>query len=286
MSLLDTSSESSLYDSLAEIFLAPRHIIEYAIIRNTLSLQSANSAEEVNLKSIKKTIDDKTSTESKIGNFDNVTVAHLTTRSESSIEEPVPIYNLHDSLIYDTELSIKLRELDITFRRAKKGIDTYLDGELINWESMIPSSNEEPCIRMIMRRLKPNRFFSEADKCINGFLFGGDVWENGDVRHIVAMPEFAENILRVLGKREAINDWRASIKPYVFTFQVSVNGIIFDGSNKLNRRQTQYRLLRHAFYYLSKIRQDDWDQWYNPIIRLKDDLNVHANQIFSIKPVT
>ncbi|MDQ0059465.1 hypothetical protein [Paenibacillus harenae] len=180
---------------------------------------------------------------------------------------------------------MKLRESGITFSKSKNGIDTYLDGELVVWESMIPKSNEEPCIRMIMRRLQPNRFFPDADKCINGFLFGGDIWENSDVRHIVVMPEFAENILRVLGKRKVIDDWRAKVKPYVITFQVPVNRIIFDGSNKLNKRNTQFRLLRYAFYYLSKIRRDEWDQWYNPIIRLNDDLSVDANQVLSITPV-
>lgn len=285
MASLDTASEGALYNSLAEIFSAPRHLIEYAIIRNNLSLQSAGSAEEVNLKSIKKIIDDKIDTESTIGDFDNVTISHLTTRSESSIENPKPIYNLHDSLLHDTELSFKLKESGIMFRKSKKGIDTYLDGSLIDWESMIPKSNEEPCIRMIMRRLQPNRYFPEADKCINGFLFGGDIWENSDVRHIIEMPEFAENILRVLGKRKAINEWRSKVKAYVITFQVPVSRIIFDGSNKLNRRQTQYCLLRHAFYYLSKIRQGDWDQWDNPIIRLEDNLNVEAYQIVSIRAV-
>lgn len=54
MASLDTASEGALYNSLAEIFSAPRHLIEYAIIRNNLSLQSAGSAEEVNLKSIKR----------------------------------------------------------------------------------------------------------------------------------------------------------------------------------------------------------------------------------------
>lgn len=68
------------------------------------------------------------------------------------------------------------------------------------------------------------------------FLFGGDIWENSDVRHIVAIPEFAENILRVLGKYKAINEWRATVKPYVINFQAPVSGIVFDRSNKLNRR--------------------------------------------------
>ncbi|MCP1309251.1 hypothetical protein [Paenibacillus tyrfis] len=285
LSILNTSSPDALYDSLAKIFSAPRHMIEYAVIRNTAAFQRLSSAEEVDLKSIKKTIEDKTGTETIMGDFDYATVTHLTTRSESSVRNPEPIYNLHDLLLRDTELSMKLRESGITFSKSKNGIDTYLNGELVDWETMIPRSNEEPCIRMVMRRLQPNRFFPEADKCINGFLFGGDIWENSDVRHIVVMPEFAENILRVLSKHKAINDWRATVKPYVITFQVPISGIVFDGSNKLNRRQTQLRLVRHAFYYLSKIRQDEWDQWYNPIIRLDDELSVDANQVLSITPV-
>lgn len=99
------------------------------------------------------------------------------------------------------------------------------------------------------------------------------------------MPEFAENILRVLGKRKAIDDWRVNVKPYVITFQAPISGIIFGGSNKLNRRQTQFRMLRHAFYYLSKIRQDEWNQWHNPIIRLDDDISIDANQILSLTQV-
>ncbi|GIO89575.1 MULTISPECIES: hypothetical protein [Paenibacillus] len=285
MSLLNTSNPDALYDSLAEIFSAPRHLIEYAVIRNTFAFQRLSSAEEVDLNEIKKIIDDKTGTETHIGDFDYVTIAHLTTRSDSSIENSEPLYNLHDLLLRDTEFSMKLRESGITFSKSKNGIDTYLDGKLVDWESMIPRSNEEPCIRMIMRRLQLNPFFPVPDKCINGYLFGGDIWENSDVRHIVVMPEFAENILRALGKRKAIDEWRVNVKPYVITFQAPISGIIFDGSNKLNRRQTQFCLLRHAFYYLNKVRQDEWDQWHNPIIRLGDDISIDANQILSLTKV-
>jgi len=286
MALLDTSSESALYDSLTEIYSVPRYMIEYAVIRNAATFLRYSSVEEVDLKRITKTLAEKTDATIKISEFDNVTISHLTTRSDSSIKSPEPLYNLHESLLQETDLSKKLRESGITFSKSKNGIDTYLNGELVDWESMIPRSNEEPCIRMIMRRLRPNRFFSEADKCINGFLFGGEIWKHSDVRHITYMPEFAENILRVLGKRKAIEEWTASVKPYVLTFQVPVNKIIFDGSNKLNKRQTQFRLLRHAFLYLCKSRQHDWDQWDNPIIRLDDNYNVDANQILSLTAVT
>ncbi|MDQ0059464.1 hypothetical protein [Paenibacillus harenae] len=74
--LLNTCNPDALYDSLAHIFSAPRHMIEYAVIRNTLELQRLSSAEEVDLKSIKKTIEDKTGTEINIGDFDYVAVSH------------------------------------------------------------------------------------------------------------------------------------------------------------------------------------------------------------------
>lgn len=287
MTLLDTSNESAIYDSLAAIFSTSRYVIEYAVLMHMFEILRLDSAEQVKLDGIRNTIERTSNAECHIDTFDYVTISHLTTRSESSIGNPEPLYNLHESLLRETELSMRLRESGITFRQSKNGIDTYLDGGLVDWESMIPNSDEESCIRMIMNRLQPNRYLPESDKCINGFLFGGDIWENSDVRHIVHLPEFVENILRVMDKRQAINEWRCSVKPYVITFQVPISKIIFDadGSNKQHEPQTQVRLLRHAFYYLSKIRQDDWDQWYNPIMRLDDNYSVDANQVLSITPV-
>lgn len=285
MTLMNTSNQSTLYDSLADIFTTTREVVEHAVLRHMFEILRLGSAEEVDLNRIRKTIAKIANTEIKIEHFDFVTISHLTTRSDSSIEKPEPLYNLHESLLNETELSLRLKESGITFKKLKNKIDTYLNDELVNWESLLINSNEEPCIRMIMRRLQPNRFFTEADKCINGFLFGGDIWEHSDVRHIALMPEFAENVLRALGKRKAINEWRANVKPYVFTLQVPVSKIIFDGSDKLNKRQTQFRLLRHAFFYLCRSKQQEWKQWDNPIIRLDDNFNINSDQILSVVPV-
>lgn len=286
MSLLNTLNENTLYDSLSEIFSVPRIVIEGTIKDNFLHFIYCDSAEDIDLKLLIKSIEKGAAKPIKIREIVNVTINHLTTRSESSLNNLEPLFSLHDALTIETELSMKFRALGITFKKSGHGIETFVNGKMIDWNSMIPRSSEGPCILMILRRLKPSSTLPESDKCINGFLFGGDIWRINNVKHIRNMPEIAENILRVLGKRKEINEWVSSVKPYIFTFSVPVNKITFDDSQQINGQQTQLRLLQHSFFYLGKLFLDDWEQVSNPIILLDDNYNVEPKQILAVTPVT
>ncbi len=150
----------------------------------------------------------------------------------------------------------------------------------MNWSDFY-DQKEGPAARMINRRLEGNKLFS-PDKCVNGFLFNGDIYENGNVRHIRYYPEILENILRVVGKGAAVTEWVQRAQPFIVVFKTRIENIVFDGISNLNTKQKIFRILRYCLYYLSKKNLDDWSQHDNPIIRLKDCLQVPAVAIHAL----
>jgi hypothetical protein len=74
----------------------------------------------------------------------------------------------------------------LEFKEANGKLQTYYKGILVNWEEYCRGINE-PSARMIMRRFEGGKIVG-MDKCVNGFLFGGDVHEHSDVRHLVYGP--------------------------------------------------------------------------------------------------
>ena len=183
----------------------------------------------------------------------------------------------------NTELKHRLERVGLTFYKEGDKLKTLFKGNPVDWRAFL-NGGEYPTAQMVINRLEGNRFNS-ADKCVNGFLFGGDIHENGDVRHIRYLPEIVENMLRVLGEHQAISDLGKDVSPYIITFKNQIRNIIFDGSKKLNIRQTQYRIIRHCLHYLSNQYFGSWTEYDNPIIRLDDERSVPADHIIAVQKV-
>ncbi|MDF2039359.1 hypothetical protein P2R12_20715 [Cytobacillus oceanisediminis] len=209
----------------------------------------------------------------------HVTISHLSPRLslESIVNEP--LYNLSNVLTNDTELSRFLKKAGLVFSNNNKIVQVTHNDMKIDWKKY-----ESPTALMIINRLEGNKVSTTSDNCINGFLFNGKIFENGNVAHIFRCPEILENILRVLGRLDLISNFNSKSKPYIICFKAPISDIIFDGNgnHKLNNKEKQFLILRYCLYYLSLQKSYDWSGNNNPIIRLKDNLDVDISNLVAV----
>ncbi|KIL38690.1 hypothetical protein SD70_24905 [Gordoniibacillus kamchatkensis] len=281
-SLLNGINQDTLYVSLENLFGVKKEIIEYYVVRHLFLLKDQHPS-NIDLPHFLNFLSDKTKQVVMIPDFESVAISHLTTRVTGENLEKEPVYNLFDALTENTEMKYHLERVGLTFFKAGGKLRTLFRGNLVDWKSFLNGS-EYPTAQMIINRFEGNRF-SSADKCVNGFLFGGKIYENGNVRHILYLPEIVENMLRVLGEQKAINELTKVFKPYMISFAAPIGKIIFDGSKKLTVKQTRFRIIRYCLHYLSKQYCRSWSEHDNPIIRLIDDYSVQADQIISVQKI-
>lgn len=280
--LLDTTSKNTVIKSLSKILNVRQEYIDYYIIRNMFKIKKG-TVKDIDLNEFFKFIS-KLAKESIEPKFDltYVTISHLSPRLslQSIIQEP--LYNLSNVLTNDTELSKYLRKVGLVFTNENKIIKVTHNDKKVDW-----TKYDCPTAQMIINRLEGNRVWTISDNCINGFLFNGKIYKNGNVGHIFRNPEIMENILRVLGKLDAISKFSKKSKPYIICFKVPVSDIVFDenGNHRLNNKQKNFLILRYCLYYLSLQKSYDWSENNNPIIRLKDNLNVDINNIVAVYEV-
>ncbi|BAU29718.1 hypothetical protein DFP93_10695 [Aneurinibacillus soli] len=283
--IIDTSNQNSIYDSLEQLLKVKKEFIQYYILRNLNKLKEKYPPQtEISIPHFLSFLSEITHLDmTTIPNFDFITLFHLTTRTSKQIIEKEPLYNLFDALTENNELKYRLEKIGLTFYKEKDRLITFFKGNLIDWRSFLNGS-ESPTAQMIINRLEGNRF-SPPDKCVNGFLFNGDIFENGDVRHIRYLPEIVDNMLRVLGEQQAIRNLCKEVTPFIITFKANVGEIIFDGSKKLNIKQTQYRIIRHCLYYLCNQYCRSWSEHDNPIVRMIDEQSVSEDRVLNVREV-
>lgn len=279
--LLNTVSEESIYNSLAEIVGINKEYIQYYIMKYGIEIIKEITVDSIDLseflhflfrynKDLEHTLE-----------FDEITLSHLTTRT--SIIHNQQLFNLFNALIQDTEIKEFLNNEGIVFELVGKKLKTIYNGKLVDW-AIYFDGDWGSTARMVNNRLEGNSK-GVTDKCVNGFLFNSDIHKHRNVSHIARLPEILENILRILGCASAITKWTISAKPYVITFKADVTNTIFDEDRKhtLNNRQKKNLLIKYCLYYLSIRRYSDWDEDDNPIIRLKDELSVPVSDILNIR---
>ncbi len=211
--------------------------------------------------------------------LNKVTIAHLTSRLENDCNKLKlePLYNLFDALTNDTDLKRFFGDEGLKFIEKNGQILTRLDGELVDWSDYFVDT-KEPVARMIYRRFI-GYDCNSIDRCINGFLFNGEIYKCPSVRHIYDCPEIVDNILRVLNKKDAISKWVKNATPYIFVFKADLQDIIFDDDDSLNNEQKQYHILQYCLFYLLKQSKNDWSEYNNPMVRLKSNLNILEKDI-------
>lgn len=120
------------------------------------------------------------------------------------------------------------------------------------------------------------------DKCVNGFLFNGNIHKHRDVDHIYYSPEILQSICAVLNRRDIERYWEKNADRYVVIFKTDIQNAVFDDKPRLTIKQRTFRIYRYILYYLSKMSLYVWSENYNPMIRLKDNLNVPASDIIGV----
>ena len=284
--LLNTLNGDTIYDSLEVILGVPREFIENYVLEKVLSLIRSNSesnsltAESINIDEFFNFLS-KYTKQPLMVDFDEITVSHLTSRiTEDSIKSE-PLYNLFNALLKETEIKRFLYEnAGLSFWDEKGKIVVKCDGKIVNWKDYT-DTYEGAAAQMVINRLE-GYSSGEVDKCVNGFLFNGEIYKNGDVEHLLRFPEILENMLRLLGKSNIANMWAGKSDSYIITFKTNINNIFFDGHHRLNNKQKRYRILKHCLFFLINNMLGDWDEDDNPIIRLKDNLDVPYIDIINV----
>ncbi len=282
--LIDTFDEETIYNSISELLGIKKECLEYFITQYGFKYITERKVENVNLVEFKRFFRKrKVLNYLNLENLNEITISHLTTRTDDIeyIKEK-PLYNLFEVLLKDTALRKFMIEKGVEFRSENAKIVTLFDGNIVDW-SIYYNTTWGPTARMINNRLEGNSK-RVVDKCINGFLFNGQIYKNTNVSHIKRMPEIAENILRVLRKNGAVQEWSKKSKPYVVIFQSKIEDIIFDENNKtkLNNKQKKYQIFKYCLYFLACAKYGDWSESDNPIIRLKNEISVSANNIVKV----
>jgi|GEM_PF-1385007 len=94
-------------------------------------------------------------------------------------------------------------------------------------------------------------------------------------------PEIIQDICCVLGRQDIVMKWVEKAKPCVICFRGRVADVIIDERTKYRTEKSKvYYFYKQALYYIVMKKWGFWDpRFHNPIIRLKDDLNVSDEDI-------
>lgn len=278
--LLNTSSVDDVYESLGCLLEVPSEEIKYFVLKNKFTIVD-QTVEEVDLRRFENFLKKFNGDKEVNFLFDEITISHLTTRPTQDNLLNIPLYNLFHSLIEETALSSFFMKHGITFENNLNIITVNYKGNRVIWDR---DFEDDSTALFVKRRLEGN-INSGVDKCVNGFLFNGNVWENINVDHLLRSPEIIQHIFDLLGKGKYVSEWQDNIVPYVVTFKSNINDIVFDSNSRLNNKQKCFSIIRYCLWFLSKKLLGQWDEDYNPMIRLKDELNVPAENILSVKDV-
>ncbi|MCT4596023.1 MAG: hypothetical protein N4A57_17385 [Anaeromicrobium sp.] len=277
---------NNIYQSFVDNFGINKGVVEEYIYSNLRELLCVDSVKEINVQKFINYIISKSSDSIKSVEdvyIDKITISHLTTRKNKKELENNPIRNLFNVLTESTTLQKHFAKHNIIFKKYKGILRIYNDGILVDFSDYYNKSNG-PTARMISRRFEGNSFYG-PDKCVNGFLFNKELESNGNVRHIQYYPEILENIARVIKKNELINDWQYQNKTFKVTFWVDVNNLTFDNNKYLNYKRKVFLIYRYLLYFLIKDMYSNWDGHDNPIIRLKDGIDVSSKDIYLIEEI-
>jgi hypothetical protein len=276
--LLNTENINNIYDSLSEILEVSKESIRHYIVKNKFDIINSD-VNQIDLKKFFRFLQKENNREKVIPVINSITISHLTTRISEPTKVKSPLYNLFDTLLLDTDLSRFFQDYGIIFKEENNKVVVTCDEKIINWDDY-----SEPVALMVKRRLEGNKVVV-VDKCVNGFLFNGPIYKNGNVNHILYYPEILENILRIVKKHYAVEVWVKKAVPYILTFKVNIKDVVFDSCDKLNNKQKTFRILKHCLIFLSEKLLNEWDEYHNPILRLRDNLNVESNKIINIRKV-
>jgi hypothetical protein len=270
MKILYTNSREDLLGSFAEILNC-----KFEIVENAISKLDCEYSDKISMLPFFKSIGINTNNRLDLFNsiiFEKIILSHFASR----ISEPKnkPFLNLYDVLTTKTEISKMFNKFGVYFQNNNGKIVTFYNNTEVNWD------NYSYCgVPRIKRRLSLSNKFK--DKGINGYLINDRIWENPDLRNLLYAPEIIQDISYALDIRELFHEWHEKSKLYCIGLEVKVVDIIFDGKSHYSLKQKIYCIYRYAINYLKYSKTDLWDpKTMNPMIRLKDNINLKPKKLF------
>lgn len=200
--------------------------------------------------------------------IDEIYVYHLSRRLNDEFDTNVT-YNLKCLLLNKTVISEFLKKHEITFNEV--------DGHPVMFhKGKIKDLSDE----YLRGRLGYDKDYS--DYCVNGFALKDQLIKNDYTNILSRCPEFIRILSKYLKNDDICIDYYNNSKYYCYTYKIKMSDIIFDDSDKLSgKEKTNYFIIK-IFNRLSEYLRYgcDIDDNDNPIIRLKDDVNVPQDNIF------
>lgn len=281
--VLNTMSKENLLESMSKLLNCSETSIE-VFAYDLRNINRNTNVDDINLNNFFNFVGIDVSNRNrlfKLVRFDSIIVSHLTSRIENVEFCKEPLLNLFDALSSETQLSKFFKFEGFKFIKKGKKLITIYNGQEIDWEKLRDYGDINSNIAMIKRRLLGGRY--DADRCVNGFLFNDYIWEDGNVKHIIKCPEIMQDICYVLGRQDIVKKWIEKAKTHVICFKAKIRDIVIDNrTNYRTEKSKVYYFYRQALYYIAMKKWGFWDpRFHNPIIRLKDNLNVSAENIVS-----
>lgn len=264
--MLDTRTEESIYNSLADILKVRKEKVELFFSHNMPEFLGKGYW-EIDLDIFYKYFN----LEKESFQIDSVTIHHVTTRLNSEgVLEQLEIENLETVLLSDNSLTQLCKKYGVRFEK-EEGIAVYCEG--------IRKEFKNPLEARLRSRLDNLR-----DSCVNGFLFPEMM--NNCYIGLTGMPEIFSDLMGALNKKEAQYEYFKNKKCFLATIKVNISELIFDGSKPdLILQEKTEQLLRYIIGYVYyKILSDD-GYMSNPIIRLPDNKCVPHDEILSIREI-
>lgn len=266
-SILDTYNYESIFESILRLF---------SISNGNLQQYICNKAVKHNNDSIFMYSDERGDfynwANNNVSNYnklsiDFVTIYHFARRLEPLNKlKTMPLYNVHELVMGETSFKKFLNSYGITFRKNNNKIVCLYKGNEFGLS------------------YRSNRL--NDDRCINGFLFGGNIFKEGDIRHLKDSPELIIDIQRSLNELKEIDiiqKFKQMSKAYIFKIKVPINELIFDGCGLENECDVEYNLDRIFKCIGSYLVNDALQNGFsNPIVRLKDNAVVKKDNILEI----
>lgn len=274
--LLDTQDYESIYKSLAELLGMPDiEILSYALERtleDDLDIMGTYYDERGHFFDW---ANGRVQNEDSLS-IKNITIFHFARRLES-IEDlkEMSLQNLREIVNSENKLTNFLKEHGVTFVSNNGYISCFYKD-----------------IKLDFSR-KRNRL--NEDSCINGYFFGGKIYNEGDIRGLRICPEFIQDIEEIIKEQILGEDsqfdlsynYQQRSKAFIFKIRVPINALIFDGCGAENECDIIYNTVevyKHIGSYLINKVLDKGIR--NKVIRFKDDATVSIENVLEIFEVS
>ncbi|NLI90368.1 MAG: hypothetical protein GX366_08220 [Epulopiscium sp.] len=273
--LLDTKNCETIYKSLELILGIPdTEIYSYAKKKALESDRYSKSVYSDEKEHFLNWINSKVVNKEDL-DIDNVTIFHYARRLETAEElKTMPLYNLKEIVNSENKITSFLKEYNIRFVSNDDDIKCFYKGVELDF---------------LNTRNRLNK-----DRCINGYLFGGEIYKETEISGIKFCPEFIQDIEKVIkeqilgidSKLDLQYDYQKRSKSFIFKVRVPIDELIFDRCRYGHEGEKKYNIVE-IYNNLGSclINKMQNKRIRNRIIRLKDDATVKIDDVLDISEV-